>query len=482
MPEVQTLRPLVSETELRLSVSDQPFSPFDGNLNKSGNFFHIKVSCVEVGRLHEKHAVYIRVYNNEEYSPKLQEEFGRPFKTGEFGVFSTQTSNPSNMILSLEVYHREDAGQLNSLGNCLISGSEMGPPRNASMVVTSREGSPVGLINVRTHAIRPWENVEMYSTLPKQTLKRPEKTQLCGHRGMGRTTREKSLLTGQSDRMTNPVPENTLAAFKEAHKVGLSFVEFDVHVTQDGVPIVFHDFETDLGIQQESCDKVLDLVTANVGCMSYKQIQVLRDLKENPDGTSKCDWICSFVEEYPEDRKPCPTLKEALENVSKDLAFHVEIKYPMKDEHGNKETISDVLDRNLVVDAVMDVIYKYGGARQILFSTFDPDLCVMLKLKQHRYPVLLANYGKTEKYASYEGLRCSSARIALNMVLAEKLEGINGHSDDYVADPSLVQQMHHEGLCLFVWGEDNNNPSYVQTLRELQVDYVITDRIGMMET
>ena len=36
-------------------------------------------------------------------------------------------------------------------------------------------------------------------------------------------------------------PENTLSAFLKAHKSGALSVEFDVRLTHDGVPIIFHD-------------------------------------------------------------------------------------------------------------------------------------------------------------------------------------------------------------------------------------------------
>src|SRR3954454_23608769 len=36
-------------------------------------------------------------------------------------------------------------------------------------------------------------------------------------------------------------PENTLASFREAARLGAGWVELDVKLTQDGVPVVIHD-------------------------------------------------------------------------------------------------------------------------------------------------------------------------------------------------------------------------------------------------
>jgi glycerophosphoryl diester phosphodiesterase len=43
---------------------------------------------------------------------------------------------------------------------------------------------------------------------------------------------------------SHEAPENTLAAFKRAWTLGVEAVELDVHLTQDGVPVVIHDATT----------------------------------------------------------------------------------------------------------------------------------------------------------------------------------------------------------------------------------------------
>ncbi|NBC02187.1 MAG: hypothetical protein GVY20_00630, partial [Bacteroidetes bacterium] len=36
-------------------------------------------------------------------------------------------------------------------------------------------------------------------------------------------------------------PENTMAAFKLAHKMKADMIELDVQLSKDGMPVVFHD-------------------------------------------------------------------------------------------------------------------------------------------------------------------------------------------------------------------------------------------------
>ena len=40
-------------------------------------------------------------------------------------------------------------------------------------------------------------------------------------------------------------PANTLAAFERAIELGADGIEFDVHLSADGVPVVIHDFSVD---------------------------------------------------------------------------------------------------------------------------------------------------------------------------------------------------------------------------------------------
>ncbi|MGH8427220.1 MAG: glycerophosphodiester phosphodiesterase family protein, partial [Gammaproteobacteria bacterium] len=54
------------------------------------------------------------------------------------------------------------------------------------------------------------------------------------------SARRKSVLVGHRGDAIG-YPENSLAAFESAARLGLHYVELDVQVTADGVPIVLHD-------------------------------------------------------------------------------------------------------------------------------------------------------------------------------------------------------------------------------------------------
>ncbi len=97
-------------------------------------------------------------------------------------------------------------------------------------------------------------------------------------------------------------PENTLASFRQAAADGAKWVEFDVVLTADGRPVIFH-------------DDVLDRTTDGAGAIGDTPFDVLRNLDAG-------SWFSrNFSGE------PVPTLEEALELFAElGLGFNMEIK------------------------------------------------------------------------------------------------------------------------------------------------------------
>jgi len=97
-------------------------------------------------------------------------------------------------------------------------------------------------------------------------------------------------------------PENTLAGFRHAARLGVGWVELDVQLTADGVPVVFH-------------DDGLERTTNGQGRLIETSLAALRRLDAGA-------WFDpAFAGE------PVPTLAEAIETlVSLGLGLNIEIK------------------------------------------------------------------------------------------------------------------------------------------------------------
>jgi len=97
-------------------------------------------------------------------------------------------------------------------------------------------------------------------------------------------------------------PENTLAGLRRAKALGCSWVEFDVRLTGDGVPVLCH-------------DPKLDRTTDGSGPVAARSFAAIRD----------CDAGAWFGPEFADER--VPTLDEALTLAAElGLAANIEIK------------------------------------------------------------------------------------------------------------------------------------------------------------
>lgn len=90
----------------------------------------------------------------------------------------------------------------------------------------------IGSVNFNFLIITPFSHPNM-SITENQTYWRSTSTMVIGHRGLGKNVGTmKSLQLG----------ENTIQSFIAAANLGASYVEFDVQLTKDHVPVIYHDF------------------------------------------------------------------------------------------------------------------------------------------------------------------------------------------------------------------------------------------------
>lgn len=116
-------------------------------------------------------------------------------------------------------------------------------------------------------------------------------------------------------------PENTLASLRTAQRLGCSWVEFDVRLTADGVPVLCH-------------DSSLDRTTDGVGAVS---VWTLSEVRQRDAG-------CRFRGYFPGER--VPALDEALP-LAADLGLgaNIELKADRGREYATAAAVSDTLRR-----------------------------------------------------------------------------------------------------------------------------------------
>lgn len=96
-------------------------------------------------------------------------------------------------------------------------------------------------------------------------------------------------------------------------------------------------------------------------------------------------------------------MAEVLEVIDINVGFNIEIKSAQQLEDGTLEdNLSPNIDKNLYVDCILNVVLAKAGKRRIVFSSFDTDICSMLRNKQNIYPTMFLTLGITTRYKQYK--------------------------------------------------------------------------------
>ncbi|CAF4133936.1 unnamed protein product, partial [Rotaria magnacalcarata] len=273
---------------------------------------------------------------------------------------------------------------------------------------------------------------------------------------------------------TKFVSENTLASFTGAFQLGFDFVEFDVQLSKDKIPVVYHDFQVAITLKRKFHQAELFVVP--VKDLTLPQLQSLKIYH-----ASKTDVI--KIEDDLDEDEPTgqeqfsslfPTLQELFEQLDPHLGFNVEIKYAMQYRHGGSEQ-NYFFERNEYIDCILRCLITYANKRVIVLSTFDPDCASILRRKQTLFPVLFLTQGEKSDAPQFLDVRTWSINIGLCFIVAEHLSGLAAPALDIITDKDFVKHVKDNGKLLFIWGDEANDKDVSKCLIDLKVDGLIFD-------
>lgn len=261
---------------------------------------------------------------------------------------------------------------------------------------------------------------------------------IIGHRGCG-----KNIVTapGVSCERRPSIMENTILSFNLAARNGADFVEFDVQVTNDGHPIIFHDDFIVVDDRENNCllhKRIGDMTLEEflqIGYQKGSQKAEKALLRKTVDGTFS-SWNVSV------DDSLC-TLEEAFTQVSPSVGFNIELKFDDFNHTSN-------LELKRTIDAVLKVVKKSGLGRKVFFSSFHPDAILLLRQEQTLYPALFLTNGVPGKYPD---LRRNSLTAAIEVCLTGNLQGIVSEVKAILEHPEAVQKIKGAGLTLLTYGD-----------------------------
>lgn len=221
-------------------------------------------------------------------------------------------------------------------------------------------------------------------------------------------------------------PENTLIAFKAAIDQGANSIEFDVQITADSVPVVFH-------------DKTLNRITSHPGTIREKTIDELKQLDAGA-------WL---GERY--SGETIPTLQETLAALKSIAGFlYFDIK-------------PHAIWSDLEIKNLLDIIHKHDISDRSILTSFDEDL-----LSQCRQldPQIKLGYFVLNSHDLSKQI--AKAKTAENAILSSQYQVI-------LEQPSIIKEIYSKGIDLVVWTVDD--PQDFQQLLDLGVQRIITNSL-----
>lgn len=245
-----------------------------------------------------------------------------------------------------------------------------------------------------------------------------------GHRGAGNSFKAEEHAM---------IRENTIASLKKAAAHGADMVEFDVQLSKDLVPVIYHDFHVYVSLKKKKSLQANDMLELPMRELTLEQLNNLK-VYHSVEGRNR---EAKFFDEDLDEHQPFPQLADALNLIDMSVGFNIEVKWSMAMLDGTVELDRNI-DKNLYVDCILNVVLAKAGDRRIVFSCFDPDLCTMLRYKQNLYPVMMLTLGVTEKYPQYHDPRCNTIESAVSNAYAMELLGIVAHTEDLLRDSSQV--------------------------------------------
>lgn len=311
--------------------------------------------------------VEVTTLNHENSMFEAQEQFGRLYEPNDYLLINVTVAEPENVAYIVDLYTRSSKasddeppyhfGYHYILPNVL----KKSDGKLELYITCAQRHRPLGIMKVDFLKITPLEAKKCDLSRSYIRYWNSKFTGLdVGHRGSGTSFKAND---------GNVIRENTIASIKKAIAHGADMVEFDVQLSKDLVPVIYHDFYVYVSLKKKT-DGNHDMLELPMKDLTLSQLKELK-VFHTAEGKKKEQ---KFFDEHMEEHQPFPELSEALVIIDENVGFNIEIKWGQEMEDGTYEAFETTIDRNLYIDCILDVVLAKGGKRRIVFSCFDADM------------------------------------------------------------------------------------------------------------
>ena len=264
-------------------------------------------------------------------------------------------------------------------------------------------------------------------------------------------------------------PENTLAAFENALRMGVTTLELDIAITADGVAVVSHEPALYPGTTRDADGRWLKEPGPLVRSLTVAEVQRYDVGRLNPDSA----YGKPFASQQAVDGQRIPTLASLFALVKQlganDVQFDIETKvFP------NRPT--DTVTPEVFVDTLLAAIRDAGMTKRVMIQSFD---WRTLALVQRLEPGMRTVYLTIEsgKSNNVQDPAWTAGRMARDYAsVPEMIKAAGGAiwaPNFNNIDAGSAQRAHDLGLQLVPWTV--NEPADMRRLIDWGVDGIITD-------
>ncbi|KAJ8983421.1 hypothetical protein NQ317_005886 [Molorchus minor] len=206
---------------------------------------------------------------------KIQEQFGHEVVKDDMLIYQSTVLFPANVAFLIDLYIYSSrcmdgeppyhAGFSYLLPTVLQSSEG-----NVTLPVTSTKHRPLGQLRIDYLVIGPMPHFKCDMSISYARHWKKTRSGLdVGHRGSGSSFKTKVQNCAE-------VRENTIASLKNAIEYGADFVEFDVQLSKDLVPIIYHDFHVCIAMKKKKDIQDNDMLEIPLKELTLDQLRLLK--------------------------------------------------------------------------------------------------------------------------------------------------------------------------------------------------------------
>ncbi|XP_016967279.1 glycerophosphocholine phosphodiesterase GPCPD1 [Drosophila biarmipes] len=404
-------------------------------------------------------------YNQSSF--RAQNQRGVRYSQGSIVVFRIYQPLDTHNALRLSIYQVSRDVQL-SVGEAYIFPDQIKGSRGILQlpVFASLQNIAIGELTLPYLVVQPMPKVEAGNLRASFHHYWPDNwpTLDVGYRGLGASYFQSST----------SLTENTIESFLAVQNAKADMVQLDVQLTKDYVPVVWHGFGFYTSDREGSIRDRFDLRFVLIRELTYSELKASRVfiLKR----WTLQEYTHLNVKDVTQHHRIFPKLSEVFEALPKTLGLIVDIKWPQIMASGVPESTQN-LNKNTYVDKILQTSIYYGCGRPLIFASFDADICTMIRLKQHVFPVILMSIGRSQIWDEYMDLRAQSYQQAINFAQSAEILGTALHVENFQNKHQLVNSALDLDQVLFLWGNDLQDIHLLEQLRALDVTGLIYDQM-----